>query len=108
MVCAISARHTVWKLLKLLLHLLRNWPCVGRPFATTEFKRIFNAYADNIYYSSGSEEANAYLLGGATPSTRQTTQYLLRNEVRSRMANDMHAMQPPTRSVACRGMSVRK
>lgn len=50
------------------------------PFATTEFKRIFNAYSDNIYYASGSSEANAYMLGGATPSTAQTTQYLLRNE----------------------------
>lgn len=38
------------------------------------------AYSDNIYYNSASPEANAYLLGGATPSTSQTTQYLLRNE----------------------------
>merc|ERR1711871_1098076 len=45
-----------------------------------EFKRIFNAYADNIYYTSGSPESNLYLLGGATPSSAQTTQYLLRNE----------------------------
>ena len=37
------------------------------PFETLEFKKIFNAYADNIYYESGSEEANAYLLGGAVP-----------------------------------------
>ena len=50
------------------------------PFEAREFKRIFNAYSDNIYYASGSSEANAYLLGGATPSTAQTTQYLLRNE----------------------------
>ena len=50
------------------------------PFETVEFKRTFNAFSDNIYYSSGSEEANAYMLGGATPSSRQTTQYLLRNE----------------------------
>lgn len=50
------------------------------PFETLEFKRIFNAYSDNIYYASGSSEANAYMLGGATPSTAQTTQYLLRNE----------------------------
>ena len=50
------------------------------PFATLEFKKIFNAYSDNIYYSSSTAEANAYLLGGATPSTSQTTQYLLRNE----------------------------
>ena len=39
-----------------------------------------SAYSDNIYYSSETAEANAYLLGGATPSTSQTTQYLLRNE----------------------------
>jgi len=62
-----------------------RWPALIEllttgPFAVKEFKRIFNAYADNIYYSSGSSEANAYLLGGATPSTRQTNQYLLRNE----------------------------
>lgn len=50
------------------------------PFETREFKRIFNAYSDNIYYAADSPEANAYLLGGATPSTQQTTQYLLRNE----------------------------
>jgi len=50
------------------------------PFATLEFKKIFNAYADNIYYALDSSEANLYLLGGATPSTSQTRQYLLRNE----------------------------
>lgn len=50
------------------------------PFESREFKRIFNAYSDNIYYASGSSEANAYLLGGATPSSAQTTQYLYRNE----------------------------
>jgi len=50
------------------------------PFELVEFKRIFNAYADNIYYVAGSPEANLYMLGGATPSTKQTTQYLLRNE----------------------------
>ena len=63
-----------------------EWPRVQLllstgPFATTEFKRIFNAFSDNIYYVSGSSEANAYLLGGATPSSLQTKQYLLRNEV---------------------------
>lgn len=46
-----------------------------------ELKRIFNAYSDNIYYSTDSAEANVYLLGGATPSSRQTNQYLLRNEI---------------------------
>jgi len=50
------------------------------PFDVLSFKKVFNAYADNIYYVANTEEANAYLLGGSTPSTRQTTQYLLRNE----------------------------
>jgi hypothetical protein len=49
-------------------------------FRTVDFKRVFNAFSDNIYYTSGTDEANAYLLGGATPSNAQTTQYLLRNE----------------------------
>jgi len=51
------------------------------PFETLAFKKAFNAYSDNIYYTSSTAEANAYLLGGATPSTSQTTQYLLRNEI---------------------------
>jgi hypothetical protein len=55
-------------------------------FETKEFKRIFNAYSDNIYYTSNTAEANAYLLGGATPSTSQTTQYLLRNEALKQLA----------------------
>lgn len=63
-----------------------NWDSVllvleRAPFETVALKRIFNAYADNIYYVSGDESANAYLLGGATPSSKQTTQYLLRNEI---------------------------
>ena len=56
------------------------------PFQTLEFKRIFNLYSDNIYYSSDTAEANVYLLGGATPSTAQTTQYLLRNEALKQLA----------------------
>ena len=43
-------------------------------------------YSDNIYYTSETAEANAYLLGGATPSTSQTTQYLLRNEALRQLA----------------------
>ena len=47
-----------------------------------DFKKAFNNFADNIYYSAAdSDRANAYLMGGATPSTMQTTQYMLRNEV---------------------------
>lgn len=34
-----------------------------------------------VYYLPGSERENQYLQGGATPSTRQTLQYLLRNDV---------------------------
>lgn len=51
------------------------------PFEKKAFKKAFNAFADNIYYSSESMSANAYLGGGATPSTTQTVQYMLRNEV---------------------------
>ena len=56
------------------------------PFVPLEFKRIFNLYSDNIYYSADTAEANVYLLGGATPSTSQTTQYLLRNEALKQVA----------------------
>lgn len=51
------------------------------PLSKKEFKQAFNGYADNIYYTEGSERANAYLAGGATPTTLQTTQYLLRNDI---------------------------
>jgi len=51
------------------------------PLSKKEFKQVFNAFADNIYYVAGSERANAYLIGGATPTTQQTTQYLWRNEI---------------------------
>jgi len=51
------------------------------PFDKTSFKRIFNAFADNIYYEkSDPDRANAYLLGGAVPSNKQTIQYLYRND----------------------------
>lgn len=49
------------------------------PFEKQSFKRIFNAYSDNIYYSNP-DRANAYLLGGAPPTTKQTIQYLYRNQ----------------------------
>ena len=63
----------------------KEWPALIKllstdAFETIEFKRIFNQFSDNIYYSSDTTEANAYLLGGATPSSSQTQQYLLRNE----------------------------
>ena len=43
------------------------------------FKKIFNAYGDNIYYSDP-DRANAYMGGGATPRSEQSLLYLLRNE----------------------------
>lgn len=50
-------------------------------FQKKDIKRVFNAYSDNIYYLPGSDRENKYLQGGATPSSRQTLQYLLRNDV---------------------------
>lgn len=44
------------------------------------FKKIFNAYGDNIYYGDP-DRANLYLGGGATPKTEQSLAYLLRNEI---------------------------
>lgn len=49
-------------------------------FDKTNFKKIFNAFADNIYYSDP-DRANAYLAGGATPKNEQTLAYLLRNDM---------------------------
>ena len=44
------------------------------------FKRTFNAFADNVYYSDP-DRANLYLGGGATPKTEQSIAYLLRNDI---------------------------
>jgi len=44
------------------------------------FKKSFNAFADNIYYSDP-DRANLYLGGGAIPKTTQSVAYLLRNEI---------------------------
>ncbi|KAJ8603166.1 hypothetical protein CTAYLR_004604 [Chrysophaeum taylorii] len=49
------------------------------PFDKQSFKRTFNAYSDNIYYSDP-DRANVYLLGGTPPSNQQTIQYLHRND----------------------------
>lgn len=51
-----------------------------------QFKRIFNAYADNIYYSDP-DRANLYLAGGALPKTEQSLAYLLRNEILTSIEN---------------------
>lgn len=44
------------------------------------FKKTFNKYGDNIYYSDP-DRANLYLGGGATPKNEQSIAYLLRNDV---------------------------
>lgn len=44
------------------------------------FKKIFNRYSDNIFYSNA-QQANIYLAGGTTPDSHQTEQYLFRNAI---------------------------
>lgn len=56
-------------------------------YETKIFKKTFNRYSDNIYYADPNR-ANAYLGGGATPNSKQTEQYLLRNEILTRI-NDL-------------------
>lgn len=51
-----------------------------------QFKKTFNAYGDNIYYSDP-DRANLYLGGGAVPKTEQSLAYLLRNDVLSNVEN---------------------
>jgi hypothetical protein len=50
------------------------------------FKKTFNKYGDNIYYSDP-DRANLYLGGGATPKTEQSLAYLLRNELLTNIEN---------------------
>ena len=50
------------------------------------FKKTFNAYGDNIYYSDP-DRANLYLGGGATPKSEQSLAYLLRNDVLTNIEN---------------------
>jgi hypothetical protein len=50
------------------------------------FKKTFNKYSDNIYYSDP-DRANIYLGGGATPKTEQSLAYLLRNDVLTNIEN---------------------
>lgn len=44
------------------------------------FKKIFNSFADNIYYGDP-DRANLYLGGGTTPKSEQSLAYLLRNDI---------------------------
>ena len=55
-------------------------------YDTIPFKKIFNAYGDNIYYSDP-DRANAYLGGGAVPKNDQTLAYLLRNDLLNNIQN---------------------
>jgi hypothetical protein len=50
------------------------------------FKKTFNKYGDNIYYSDP-DRANMYLAGGATPKNEQSLAYLLRNDVLTNVEN---------------------
>ena len=49
-------------------------------FDKVAFKKTFNSFGDNIYYSDP-DRANLYLGGGTTPKTEQSLAYLLRNEI---------------------------
>jgi hypothetical protein len=58
-------------------------------FDKIQFKKAFNAFADNIYYSDP-DRANLYLGGGAVPQSTQTLAYLMRNDVLTNV-EDMRA-----------------
>jgi len=58
-------------------------------FDKINFKKAFNAFADNIYYSDP-DRANLYLGGGAVPKNTQSIAYLLRNDVLTNV-EDMRA-----------------
>lgn len=55
-------------------------------FTKIAFKKTFNAFADNIYYSDP-DRANLYLGGGATPKNEQSIAYLLRNDILTNVEN---------------------
>jgi len=55
-------------------------------FEKKNFKKTFNAFADNIYYSDP-DRANLYLGGGATPKNEQSIAYLLRNDILTNVEN---------------------
>lgn len=52
----------------------------GKSYEKINFKKAFNMFADNIYYSDP-DRANAYLGGGATPKNEQSIAYLVRNDI---------------------------
>jgi len=49
-----------------------------------QFKKIFNKFGDNIYYSDP-DRANVYLGGGASPNSNQSLAYMLRNDILTNM-----------------------
>merc|ERR1712232_1117141 len=55
-------------------------------FDRINFKKAFNAFADNIYYSDP-DRANLYLGGGAVPKNEQSIAYLVRNDVLTNIEN---------------------
>ena len=61
-------------------------------FDKIAFKKTFNAYSDNIYYSDP-DRANLYLAGGATPRPTQSLAYLMRNDILGRV-EDVRAEVP--------------
>ena len=62
------------------------------------FKKSFNAFADNIYYSDP-DRANLYLGGGAIPKTTQSVAYLLRNEILTNLEDMKAEVQYLTKEV---------
>lgn len=68
-----------------------SWPKAlkilqNEKYEKISFKKTFNAYGDNIYYSDP-DRANLYLGGGATPKTEQSLAYLLRNDILTNVEN---------------------
>ena len=64
------------------------------------FKKVFNAFGDNIYYSDP-DRANLYLGGGATPKSEQSLAYLLRNDILTNIEDwraelEYQCKQPPS------------
>lgn len=55
-------------------------------FQKLQFKKTFNAFADNIYYTDP-DRANLYLGGGAVPKNEQSIAYLIRNDVLTNLEN---------------------
>lgn len=65
-------------------------------YSTASLKKIFNRYADNIFYTNP-DRFNMYLGGGAVPDTSQTTQYLLRNDILNKIDDikiDLQLLDP--------------